>query len=304
MSELSVVTGAFGYTGKYIAHRLLSMGKRVKTITGHPGRRDPFGGRVSAAPFYFDHPGELVKELSGAATLYNTYWVRFSRGRVTFDRAIENTKILIQAALDAGVQRIVHISITNPSLESPFPYFRGKAIVEHAIAESGLSYSIIRPAFIFGVEDILLNNIAWLLRRFPIFMVPGSGNYRLQPIFVEDLAELAVEAADQQINTTMDAAGPEVYSFNEMIRLVAEETGSKARIVHLAPGLALLLSRMVGYVLGDVVLTRDEVDGLLSELLVSSGPVTGKTSMRTWLRENAKALGSEYASELDRHYRG
>ena len=303
MPELNVVTGAFGYTGKYIARRLLANGIRVKTLTGHPERPNPFGSQVVAAPFNFDDPPALIDQLSGASTLYNTYWVRFSRGDVTFDRAVENTRTLIQAAKDAGVGRIVHVSITNPSLNSSLPYFRGKAQVEEAIIDSGISYAIIRPTVIFGIEDILINNIAWMLRRFPIFVVPGGGGYRFQPIFVEDLAGLAVDAGGQEDNLVLDAAGPETFTFDEFVRLVGQTMGSRTKIVHLPADLALGLSKIVGYFLGDVVLTRDEVTGLMSDLLISDAPPAGKTSLKSWLTANFATLGGSYTSELDRHYR-
>ena len=303
MSELNVVTGAFGYTGKYVARRLLSMGIRVKTITGHPDRPSPFGGEVAVAPFNFDDPPALVKELSGASTLYNTYWIRFSRGEVTFERAIENTRTLINCARDAGVNRVVHISITNPTKESALSYFRGKGIVEEIIKDSGLSYAILRPTVIFGIEDILVNNIAWLLRRFPMFFVLGSGNYRLQPVFVEDLAELAVTAGNQEDNVTMDAAGPDIYTFDEFLELVSEKLGRKPRLVHMPPKLALFLSQLAGHVIGDVVLTRDEVAGLMADLLISQEPPKGRTSLSDWLGANAELIGMRYTSELARHYR-
>ncbi len=302
-SELNVVTGAFGYTGKYIARRLLADGIRVKTLTGHPERPNPFGTQVVAAPFNFDDLPTLIDQLSGASTLYNTYWVRFSRGEVTFDRAVENTRTLIQAAKDAGVGRIVHVSITNPSLNSSLPYFRGKAQVEEAIIDSGISYAIIRPTVIFGIEDILINNIAWMLRRFPLFVVPGGGGYRFQPIFVEDLAGLAVDAGGQEDNLILDAAGPETYTFDEFVRLVGQTMGSRTKIVHLPSALALGISKIVGYFLGDVVLTRDEITGLMSDLLISDAPPAGNTSLKSWLTINVATLGGSYTSELDRHYR-
>jgi NADH dehydrogenase len=302
-SELNVVTGAFGYTGKYIARRLLADGIRVKTLTGHPERPNPFGAQVVAAPFNFDDLPTLIDQLSGASTLYNTYWVRFSRGEVTFDRAVENTRTLIQAAKDAGVGRIVHVSITNPSLNSSLPYFRGKAQVEEAIIDSGISYAIIRPTVIFGIEDILINNIAWMLRRFPLFVVPGGGGYRFQPIFVEDLAGLAVDAGGQEDNLILDAAGPETYTFDEFVRLVGQTMGSRTKIVHLPSALALGISKIVGYFLGDVVLTRDEITGLMSDLLISDAPPVGNTSLKSWLTINVATLGGSYTSELDRHYR-
>lgn len=302
-SELNVITGAFGYTGKYITQRLLSAGKKVKTLTGHPNRHNPFGDRVSVAPFNFDNPDELTKSLQGATTLYNTYWVRFSYGQVTYDKAVENTKALIKAAEDAGVQKIVHVSITNASENSPLPYFRGKGLLEKAIVDSKLSYAIIRPTVIFGPEDILINNIAWILRRFPVFAVPGAGDYRLQPIFVEDMAEIAVSAAHQDQNAIIDAVGPEIYTFNELVRLIAGKVRSRARIIHLRPGFALFLSRLIGRVVNDMVLTRDEVEGLMANLLVSDGHSTGKKRLSDWLDQNGNSVGRKYASELNRHFR-
>lgn len=301
--ELDVVTGAFGFTGRYIAQRLLSMGRRVRTLTGHPDRPNPFGDRVSVIPFQFDNPRELTKSLEGAATLYNTYWIRFPHGRVGFQSAVENTKALIQAAEAAGVRRLVHLSITNASEDSRLAYFRGKALVEQAITRSRLSWAILRPTVIFGAEDILINNLAWLLRRFPVFAVPGSGRYRLQPVFVEDLAELAVNEARHETNVLLDAVGPEAYAFTDLVRLMAGAVRSRARIVHVRPALALLLSRLVGYVVQDVLLTRDELEGLMKDLLVSDSPPTGRTSLRRWLSESADRVGIRYASELGRHYR-
>jgi NADH dehydrogenase len=258
---------------------------------------------VSVALFNFDNPTALAESLRGATTLYNTYWVRFPRGEITFEKAVENTKTLIRAAEEAGVRRIVHISITNASEESPLPYFSGKGAVEKAILNSSLSYAIIRPTVIFGPEGILINNIAWLLRRFPVFVVPGAGDYRLQPVFVEDVAEIAVNAGQQDENTILDAIGPETYTFDQLVRLIADTIHSRARIIYLPPGLALFLAKLIGYLVNDVVLTRDEVKGLMSNLLVSDGPPTAETRLSEWLSQHSDTAGIQYASELDRHYR-
>ena len=301
--ELNVVTGAFGFTGRYITRQLLAAGKRVKTLTGHPPQQNPFRGLLSVAPLNFDKPEELAESLQGAVTLYNTYWVRFPHGKVTFDRAIENTRTLIKAAEEAGVDRIVHVSITNASEQSPLPYFRGKGVVEETIMRSGLSYAIIRPTVIFGDGDILINNIAWFLRRFPVFVISGSGEYTIQPVFVEDVAEIAVRAGQQDENIVVDAVGPESYTFNEMVRLIAGKVHSKAKIVRLVPELALILSRLVGYVVRDVVITQEELAGLMANLLVSKHPPAGKVRISDWLSNNADGVGTRYASELKRHYR-
>jgi uncharacterized protein YbjT (DUF2867 family) len=303
LTEKNAVTGAFGYTGKYITRKLLAQGKQVITLTGHPNRPDEFGGQVKVFPFNFENPNELIATLQGVETLYNTYWVRFDHGKETFKRAVSNTRSLIECARSAGVRRIVHVSISNPSIDSPLPYFRGKALLEEAIQQSGLSFAILRPTVIFGREDVLINNIAYLLRRFPFFAIPGSGKYRLQPVYVEDMADLAVKAGQASENMILDVVGPEIFPFDELVKLIGRATGSRANLFHLSPGLALALSRLVGWVVGDVVLTRDELEGLSADLLVSTQPPTGHTRFSEWVRENAHYLGKEYASEISRHYR-
>lgn len=301
--ELNLVTGAFSYTGKYITQRLLSMGETVKTLTGRSDLGNPFGSQVTTSPFNFDNLSLLTESLRGVTTLYNTYWIRFSHGGVTFDRAVENSIKLLKAAENAGVHRIVHISITNPSEESPFPYFRGKALVEKAIIHSKVSYAIVRPTVIFGAESVLINNIAWLLRRFPIFAVFGSGKYRIQPVFVEDVAEIAVSMGHREDNTVTDAVGPEIYSFDELVRLIARKICSRAKIIYIKPQLALFLARLIGYMINDVVITKDEINGLMSNLLISNGPPTGHTRLTEWLEQNANTVGATYISDLKRHYR-
>jgi uncharacterized protein YbjT (DUF2867 family) len=303
-ADFDVVTGAFGYIGRYIAGLLLDQGRVVRTLTGHPQRPNPFGAAVTAVPFHFADPVLLAASLRGATTLYNTYWVRFERGPVTFARAVENTRALVQAAQRAGVRRMVHISITNPSADSVLPYFRGKAVVESVIVASGLSYALLRPTVVFGGDDILINNIAWLLRRSPVFAIPGRGDYRMQPVFVEDLARIAVWAGQQSRDLVMDAVGPEVFRFDELVRLIAQAVRSRARIVQVPPATALAVARAIGRLMGDVLLTQDELAGLMNDLLLSAGPPTGTTSLRNWLARNAGRLGRRYASEVQRHFRG
>ena len=300
--DTAVVTGAFSYTGRYVSQRLLDDGVRVKTLTGHPNRRDPFGGRVEAAPLDFSDPDGLHRSMQGADVLYNTYWVRFERGRTTFDRAVENSSVLFEAAAKVGINRIVHISVSNASSGSSLPYFRGKGRVEESLKGLGVPYAIIRPTLTFGRGDLLLNNMAWALRRFPFFPICGNGNYPVQPIYAGDLADQAVAAASQAGNSVSDAAGPETLSFEALLRLIASSMGVPCRLVHTPPSLGLTLTRLVGLMMRDVVLTRDEVDGLMAGLLTSDAAPTGTTALSSWLEDNSHHLGRRYASELNRHF--
>ena len=296
------ITGAFSYSGKYIAQRLLARGEEVITLTGHPNHPDPFSRKVKAFPLDFNDEHELIESLNGVDILVNTYWVRFDRGKNTQPRAVENTRKLINAASRAGVRRVVHISITNPSADSPLPYFWGKAANEKAVIESGMSYAILRPTVLVGAEDILVNNIAFLLKRFPVFALPGDGSYRLQPVCVEDLAELATDAIYRRDSYIINAIGPDIFTFKEMVELIGDKVKAKRPIIFVPPYLALLASQFLSLFLGDVLLTREEVAGLMANFLVAKEPPLCKTHLADWLEANKDKVGARYASEIKRHY--
>ena len=301
--NMAVVTGAFSYTGNYIAQRLLKQGVRVRTLTRRPNQPNAFGDLVEAAPMDFSDPDGLYRSMQGAGILYNTYWIRFARGRITFDHAVENSKTLFEAAERADVERIVHLSVTNPSSSSRLPYFRGKAQVEDALMGLAIPYAIIRPTLVFGEGDLLLNNMAWALRRFPFFPVYGGGDYTIQPVYVEDLAAQAVDAGSQSRSSVADAVGPDIFSFKALLRLLASSMGVRSRLVHTPPSMGLALTRFVGLLMRDMALTHDEVDGLMSGLLTSDAAPTGTTRLSDWLKDNAHGLGRHYVSEVRRNWR-
>jgi nucleoside-diphosphate-sugar epimerase len=300
---LDLVTGAFSYSGSRIAGRLLDSGRSVRTLTFHPDRPHPLQGRVETLPYRFDDQVALAKSLEGVSTLYNTYWVRFDHGRASFTNAIANSRALFCAAKRAGVTRIVHVSIANPSLESILPYYRGKALVELALAEVGVSYSIVRPTLVFGGDrDILVNNIAWILRRMPVFALPGSGGYPVQPVHVDDLARICEQSTHIAGDAIMDAAGPEVMTFGELVRAVRSAVGARSPILHLPPAAMSAAARALSLLVHDVVLTTDEISGLTAGLLISHDPPLGRIAFSEWLAENSHSIGRSYANELQRHF--
>ncbi|HXN91870.1 MAG TPA: NAD(P)H-binding protein [Candidatus Sulfotelmatobacter sp.] len=298
-----VVTGAFSFTGQFIARRLLAEERRVKTLTNHPSRPGTEDIKVDVAPLQFTDRAALVESLRGADVLYNTYWVRFHRGRMRFGDAVANTRILLGAAREAGVRKVVHISVSNPSADSPLDYYAGKARTETAVRESGLAWAIIRPTLIFGPGDILINNIAWLLRRLPAFGIPGRGDYRLQPVAGEDVAEIATWAAEQVDNVTVDAAGPDIIFYSEMVESIAIAVGRHPRFIYMPPRRAIFVARLIGRFVNDVMLNEPELEGLMQELLVSQERPRGTRRLDNWLLTSADTLGMKYASELDRHWR-
>jgi uncharacterized protein YbjT (DUF2867 family) len=299
-AEFDVVTGAFGYSGKYITRRLLELGHNVRTLTNSFQRPNPFGSQVEAFSYNFDNPDKLTDSLRGARVLYNTYWVRFDYTNFSHAAAIENSLRLFTAAKLAGVRRVVHISITNPSETSSLPYFSGKARLERGLIETGLSCVILRPAVLFGKEDILINNIAWTLRHLPVFGVFGDGRYRLQAIYVDDLAKLAVEQGQEQTNRIIDAIGPETFTYRELVRTIGTIIGKNRPIIPVSPEIGYWSGWLIGKLMGDVLITHDEIAGLMQNLLYTSSAPAGETPLTVWAKEHASTLGLHYASELRR----
>ena len=301
--DVCTVTGGLSYIGKHITKRLVERGSRVVVMTGHPERPNPFVNRIRIVPYQFGNEEQLTESLRGTTTLYNTYWVRFDYGQVSFDRAVENTGRLLRAAEKAGVQKLVHLSVSNPSKDAPFPYFRGKARIEDMIRQSKLPYTIIRPTLVFGgEEEILVNNIAWLLRWFPIFALPTPRTYRLQPVHVDEVADLATKAATDLHGKVVDAAGPEIMTFAAMVGLLKAKVNSHALLIPAPPALVMFLLAIVNMLVRDVVLTRDELGALMADLLVSKEPPIGRITMREWLEKTETRVGSRYASEMLRHF--
>lgn len=298
--ELHAVTGAFGYSGRYIARRLLEAGHQVITVTNSTPAADPFAGRVRRVPLAFDRPAALAESLRGTRVLYNTYWVRFNHRRFTHAQAVRNTLALFEAARRAGVERIVHVSIANPSSTSPLEYFRGKAELEAALQASSLSKAILRPTVLFGKEDILINNIAWMLRRFPVFGIFGDGQYQLQPIYVDDLAALAVRHGASSDNAVIQAIGPETFTYRALVETLGRIIRCPRPLVSVPPGLAYGVTVVLGSLLGDVVITRDEIRGLMAGLLFVDAAPAGETRLTDWAAAHRDSLGRRYASELAR----
>jgi len=299
---MNVVTGSFGYIGKYITRELLGRGETVRTITTHLNKLNPFGDQVKAFPYNFDNPAALLENLEGCDVLFNTYWVRFNYRQWSFERALENTRTLFSCAKKAGVKKIVQISVTNPTESDALPYYKGKALQEKLLKELGVDYRIVRPTLVFGKEDILVNNIAWTIRKFPFVPIFGTGQYKVQPVFVEDLAKIAVDSLRSQSLEPIDAIGPESFSYTEFLQLIASTLNRDVLFVHASPRVGIFIGQIISLFVRDVVLTSDELKGLMLNKLTSTQKPNGRTLFSEWLRENKDSIGSRYASELKRHF--
>ena len=299
---MDVVTGAFSYTGRAIAEELLRRGRPVRTLSRRDAPDDPLAARIERAELQFRDERALREALAGTETLYNTYWVRFAHGATTFDRAVANTRLLLRAAREAGVRRVVHVSVTNPSRDPMLSYFRGKTQVEEDVRASGLLWAIVRPTLVFGQRDILVNNIAWALRRTPVFPVAGDGRYRVQPVSVEMSRRSAQTPASRTGTSWSTRLGPRPSATRSSSGSLRPRSAAAPGSFTCRPGLCLHWRESPGGP-GDVLLTPEELAGLQAELLVSSEPPLGTASFRSWVAANGESLGRHYVSELARNFR-
>lgn len=299
-SPIHAVTGALGYTGRSLTERLLARGVRVRTLTNSPSRPNPFGNSLDIRPLAFDDARGLEESLRGVDVLHNTYWVRFNHKLFTFERAVRNTRALFEAAKRAGVRRIVHVSILHADRADDLGYYRGKHELENALPALGVPYAIIRPGVLFGRFDILVNNIAWVLRRLPLFGVFGDGAYRLRPLHVDDMASLMIDHAGREGNTRADAVGPERFTYRELVEMLAETIDVHRWIVRVPPLIGYGVSRVLNPIVRDVVITRQEIAGLMLGLLDSDAPAAGPTRLTAWAAEHRDSIGKRYASEVGR----
>ncbi len=298
MDRIDAVTGAFGFSGQVIAEKLLEKGIQVRTLTNSPNRQSPLQGKVEVRSLNFNNKREIIDSLSGVTTLYNNYWVRFNCRDFDHDRAVRNSEILVEAAKEAGVRRLVHVSITNPDPSSRLSYFRGKAQVEQIVQDSGIPYAILRPAILYGPNDILVNNIAWMLRRFPIFLLIGRGKQLIQPVYVGDFAEIAVDAGMQHNNCILNAIGPETFEFRELVHCIRDALNESTQIMPFPKIFVYLLTRIGNGIMGDYILTWDEIEALNQNLLFVNDSPLGKTKFSDWIVENANRMGNRYSNEL------
>ena len=301
------MTGAFGYTGRWIAHQLLDEGKRVRTLTNAVGRDDPFDGQVEVHPLDFQNREALVESLRGADVLYNTYWVRYNHHSKQFDHEIatDNCRLIFEAAIEAGVRRVVFFSVAHPEQAPKWSYFRGKVITENTLRDCGISHAIVRPTVLFGGgRNVLVNNIAWMLRYIPVFGLFGWGNYSIQPIHVRDVARIAIELGARDDDITRDVAGPETFIYKDFIKLIARSMGVRRLLVPMPAIVAWLAGRVMGLFLRDMIITRAEIRGLMQGLVASEEEPLGEISFSEWVAEKGPELGRHYHNDLEeREYR-
>jgi len=298
-----MVTGAFSFTGRHVAKRLLEEGEEVRTMTRFPQSASPFAEAVPAVPFDYDDVGALTQALRGCDRLINTYWRRQPEGNLGYDRVVQQSKNLFAAAKAVGIERIVHMSINDPHGKK-FPYFRAKCATERAVRECTVSSVVVRPQLVFGDGELLINNLAWTLRQSRLAAVPGDGQYLMQPIHASDYAELIVGLSRNRRDGVVNGVGPDVMTYDDMVSMVGNAIGRKPRILHVHPKFFDRVARLINRFVEEPTVLDYEVYGCLVENGVVPREPQGTRRLVDWLRDHADSLGRRYADQDRRPFSG
>jgi uncharacterized protein YbjT (DUF2867 family) len=250
-----LITGGTGFIGQVLIRQLVEAGYPVRTLIRPSSQspRLPVGIPVEVAVAGLNDERGLRAAMVGVKTVFHLAGVeRRGVGADLLEVDIQGTRKVLDAAVDARVDRFFFLSHLGADRASAFPLLKAKAIAEEHIRRSGLDFSIFRTALVFGHHDGFTSGLAQLFFAIPFFfMVPGDGNNLVQPIWVEDLATCLTWSLDDPDTRkrTFDIGGPEFLTLNEVVRIVTGALGLKRRVLTISPPILRGLTIILEYLL-------------------------------------------------------
>ena len=283
------IAGGSGFIGRAIARRLASTGEiKVRVLTRNP---DTARARLELPGVEFvrgdvGNPATLKDALAGASAIvdavqFDGYPIENPRRGFTFERIdYGGAAALIAAARQAGVAQFIYVSGAAADENSTHPGFRAKGRAERAIRESGLSYTIFRPSLVYGREDKVVNGLARAIRFAPVMGVPGTGRQNVQPVLVDDLAAcVALAVSGRGRNQTYDIGGPDLMTFDEMMKVIMDASGHRRLLFHIPEA----VMRAVGGVLEKLpkpLLSRDAVTFVTADNACDNQPLLNEFGIK------------------------
>ncbi|MFL5961549.1 MAG: complex I NDUFA9 subunit family protein [Gaiellaceae bacterium] len=258
-----LVTGGTGFVGPKVVHALRAQGREVRALVRRPDRATQlaaWGAELVAGDV--TDPASLRVAVDGCTHVIHL--VAILKGSPSdFHRVMtQGTADLVAAAKDAGVERFVLMSAlgTSETTKDTIPYFASKWAMEQATLQSGLEYTIFRPSFVFGRDGGALPTFLKQVRYSPVVTVIGSGLQRIQPIWVEDVADYFSRGVDhpQAANRTFEIGGPDVVTWNELYLRIAKVLGKRRKLVHIPSGVARAGAQLTQWAPG-APLTTDQI---------------------------------------------
>jgi uncharacterized protein YbjT (DUF2867 family) len=268
------IAGGSGFIGGAIVRRLLGAGFPVRLLTRNPARAQQRFGSSNIEFFRSDltDSRSLRVPLAGVGAIINAvqfdgYPVENPRRGLTFERVdYGGTCALIEMADHRSVTRFVYISGASANPSATHPAFRAKGRAESALRNSGIPFTIFRPAVVYGPGDRVVAMFAQMLRLSPLCVIPGDGRQRVQPLMVDDLAECVVRALEAPHNGAFEIAGPETMTLDDLAKLLMELTGHRRLIVHV-PGALVRAAGALAEAIPAQIFSRDAAAFLMTDYL-------------------------------------
>ncbi|MSP95166.1 MAG: complex I NDUFA9 subunit family protein [Alphaproteobacteria bacterium] len=277
-TKLAVVYGGSGFLGRHIVRALANDGWRIRVAVRHPNTAHflkPMGrvGSIQIVKTNINNDASVEAAMHGADAVINLVGILVPGGSQRFDAIhIEGARRIARLAAAQGVARLVHISALGAAKDSTARYFRTKAEGEAAVRDAYASATVFRPSLVFGPEDDFFNRFGWLARMSPVLPLIGGGKTRFQPVYVGDVAQAIVQvlAKPETAGKVFELAGPQVYTFKEIMQLVLRETRRKRILLPLPFRIARIQAMFLG-LLPKPLLTLDQVRMLATDNVPSDG---------------------------------
>ena len=277
---LVTVFGASGFLGRYVVRSLTARGWRVRAAVRNPHTSHELKvigdvGQVQLMQANVRFPKSVARAVQGADAVINLVGALFETGRQTFEALHVNAPDIIgDACAAAGIQNLAHVSAIGVDADSACDYARTKAEGEARLREHVASADILRPSILFGTEDEFFNRFAALTAFSPALPLLGGGKTKLQPAFVEDVANaVAISVTRGSSGRTYELGGPQSYRFKALMKFILETIGKKRLLVPM-PWFAANMMGFMGELSGALpfvkpFLTRDQVENLKSDNVAS-----------------------------------
>ncbi len=277
-ATLVTVFGGSGFLGTALVRSLLAHGLRVRAAVRHPENVHGLTDSASLAAIRVDIRDEAAVEaaLDGARAAVNAVGLYVEHGAETFQSVhVDGARIVARCAARGGVQRLVHVSGIGADAASPSPYVRARAAGERVVEEHFPHASIVRPSVLFGPGDSFLSTVDRITRLSPVYPLFGSGDTRMQPVYVEDVAGAVVRlVADETPHATaIELGGPRAYRYREIVEAVLQYRRRRRLLLPIPFAVWTLQAKLLSLVpnppltVDQVVLMRD--DNVVSEAAVT-----------------------------------
>ncbi len=256
------VTGGTGFVGRNLVNRLLSDNHEITILANRQSAKELFGKKVRAVSGSVHNFSDLIPAFQESQVVYHLVGIIAETRKNTFEKTVaEGTKNIVAACREAGVKKIIYLSSLGTSANAQSAYHKTKYLAEQSVINSGLEWVIFRSSIIYGKGDGFLTIMSKIIRMLPFVPIFGDGEYKLQPIHINDLTEVMAAAAmdSRAVGQIIDLGGPEQLEYVQVINYLKQALGKKRLNFHIPFGVIKPMAVLMELFLKPAPLTRDQL---------------------------------------------